>query len=62
MSAAMSSRIRGRPDVVEEFDTPAFRAALEQTVRKWKPAIAQLEFTQMAHVRVRLCAGEDRDG
>ena len=39
---------RGRPDVVEEFDTPAFRAALEQTVRKWKPAIAQLEFTQMA--------------
>ena len=39
---------RGRPDVVEEFDTPAFRAALLQTVRKWKPAIAQLEFTQMA--------------
>ena len=39
---------RGRPDVVEEFDTPAFRAALHQTARKWKPAIAQLEFTQMA--------------
>jgi glycosyltransferase involved in cell wall biosynthesis len=38
----------GRPDVVEEFDSPAFRAALHQTVRKWKPAIAQLEFTQMA--------------
>ena len=37
-----------RPDVVEEFDSPAFHAALRQTVRKWKPAIAQLEFTQMA--------------
>ncbi len=37
-----------RPDVVEEFDSPAFHAALKQTVRKWKPAIAQLEFTQMA--------------
>jgi len=37
-----------RPDVVEEFDSPAFHAALHQTVRKWRPAIAQLEFTQMA--------------
>lgn len=37
-----------RPDVVEEFDSPAFHAALKQTVRKWKPAIAQVEFTQMA--------------
>ncbi|MFN0166490.1 MAG: glycosyltransferase family 4 protein [Bryobacteraceae bacterium] len=37
-----------RPDVVEEFDSPAFRAALRQTVRKWNPAIVQLEFTQMA--------------
>ncbi|MFN0166489.1 MAG: glycosyltransferase [Bryobacteraceae bacterium] len=37
-----------RPDVVEEFDLPAFRAALRQTVHKWRPAIAQLEFTQMA--------------
>jgi len=37
-----------RPDVVEEFDSPAFHAALRQTVRKWRPAIAQLEFTQMA--------------
>jgi len=37
-----------RPDVVEEFDSPAFRAALKQTVRKWNPAVAQLEFTQMA--------------
>ncbi|MEP6962845.1 MAG: glycosyltransferase, partial [Acidobacteriota bacterium] len=39
---------RGRPDTVEEFDTPAFHAALRQTVAKWRPAIAQLEFTQMA--------------
>ncbi len=37
-----------RPDVVEEFDAPAFHAALRQTVRKWRPAVAQLEFTQMA--------------
>ena len=37
-----------RPDVVEEFDSPAFHAALRQTTRKWRPAIAQLEFTQMA--------------
>ncbi len=39
---------RGRPDTVEEFDTPAFRAALRQTAAKWRPRIAQLEFTQMA--------------
>jgi GT2 family glycosyltransferase/glycosyltransferase involved in cell wall biosynthesis len=38
----------GRPEVVEEFASPAFRAALQQTVRKWHPAIAQLEFTQLA--------------
>jgi len=37
-----------RPDVVEEFDSPAFHAALRQTVRKWNPGIVQLEFTQMA--------------
>ena len=37
-----------RPEVVEEFDSPAFHAALRQTVRRWKPGIAQLEFTQMA--------------
>ncbi len=37
-----------RPDMVEEFDSPAFHAALQLTVRKWKPAIAQLEFTHMA--------------
>jgi glycosyltransferase involved in cell wall biosynthesis len=37
-----------RPDMVEEFDSPAFHAALLQAVRKWKPDIAQLEFTHMA--------------
>ncbi|MFB3829810.1 MAG: glycosyltransferase [Bryobacteraceae bacterium] len=36
------------PDTVEEFRSPAYRAALRQTVRKWRPAVAQLEFTQMA--------------
>ncbi|HYO82357.1 MAG TPA: glycosyltransferase family 2 protein, partial [Bryobacteraceae bacterium] len=39
---------RGRPDVVEEFDSAAFRGALRQSVRKWSPQIVQLEFTQMA--------------
>ena len=42
----------GRPDVVEEFASQSFRAALEQTIRKWQPAIAQLEFTQMAQYAV----------
>lgn len=37
-----------RPDTVEEFDSPAFHEALKQTVAKWRPQIAQLEFTQMA--------------
>jgi GT2 family glycosyltransferase/glycosyltransferase involved in cell wall biosynthesis len=36
------------PETVEEFRSPAFRAALHMAVRKWRPAIAQLEFTQMA--------------
>ncbi|MEO7651249.1 MAG: glycosyltransferase, partial [Bryobacteraceae bacterium] len=44
-----------RPDVVEEFDSPAFHAVLRQTARKWKPAVAQLEFTQMAQY-ARDCA------
>ena len=35
------------PETVEEFRSPAFRSALHQTVRKWRPRIAQLEFTQM---------------
>ncbi|HEX4621278.1 MAG TPA: glycosyltransferase, partial [Myxococcaceae bacterium] len=38
----------GRPEVVEEFDSPSFRAALHQTILKWRPAVAQLEFTQLA--------------
>ena len=38
----------GRPDVVEEFASPAFRAAIQMMVQKWKPVIAQLEFTQIA--------------
>jgi len=44
-----------RPDVVEEFDSPAFRAALRQTVCKWNPRVVQLEFTQMAQY-ARDCA------
>lgn len=39
---------KDRPDVVEDFDRPAFHAALRETVRKWRPAAVQLEFTQMA--------------
>jgi GT2 family glycosyltransferase/glycosyltransferase involved in cell wall biosynthesis len=38
----------GRPEVVEEFDSPAFHAALRLAARKWRPALAQIEFTQMA--------------
>jgi glycosyltransferase involved in cell wall biosynthesis len=38
----------GRPEVVEQFASASFRAALRETVCKWRPAIAQLEFTQMA--------------
>ena len=37
-----------RPEVVEEFSSDAFRAALRLAVRKWSPVIAQLEFTHMA--------------
>jgi GT2 family glycosyltransferase/glycosyltransferase involved in cell wall biosynthesis len=47
---------RGRPEVVEEFDSPAFGAALEQTVRKWRAEIVQLEFTQLAQYAGE-CAG-----
>lgn len=36
-----------RPDVVGEHDSPEFRAALAATLRKWRPDIVQLEFTQM---------------
>jgi len=41
-------RDRGRPDVVEDFDSASFHGALRQTVQKWCPSIVQLEFTQMA--------------
>ena len=41
-------RDTARPDVVEEFDSEAYRAALKQTMRQWRPAVVQLEFTQMA--------------
>ena len=37
-----------RPDTVEEFCSAAFAEALRAAVRLWQPAIAQLEFTQMA--------------
>ena len=37
-----------RPDVVEEFDQPTFRACLKQTAQRWQPAVIQLEFTWMA--------------
>jgi glycosyltransferase involved in cell wall biosynthesis len=42
--------------VVEEFDTPSFRAALEFARRKWRPEIVQLEYTQMA-AQIANCAG-----
>ncbi|MBL8174213.1 MAG: glycosyltransferase [Bryobacterales bacterium] len=38
----------GRPDVVEEYNSAAMRAAIRQMAAKWHPAVAQLEFTQMA--------------
>ena len=41
-------RTTGRPDTVEEFDSLTLRACLKQNIRKWRPAVAQLEFTQMA--------------
>ena len=37
-----------RPDVVEDFDRPDFRASLKWSINKWSPQIVQLEFTQMA--------------
>jgi GT2 family glycosyltransferase len=36
------------PDVVEEFASEAFCACLKQTIQRWQPDLAQLEFTQMA--------------
>jgi glycosyltransferase involved in cell wall biosynthesis len=37
-----------RPETVEEFSSPDFRTALLDAMRRWRPAVAQLEFTQMA--------------
>lgn len=45
-----------RPEVVEEHDTLPFRAALLEARRRYAPALAQLEFTQMA-LYAPLCAG-----
>jgi glycosyltransferase involved in cell wall biosynthesis len=42
----------GLPEVVGHFASAAFRAALWLAVHKWKPGIAQLEFTQMAQYAV----------
>jgi GT2 family glycosyltransferase/glycosyltransferase involved in cell wall biosynthesis len=36
-----------RPDAVEEHDSPVFRAALREMIRKHRPSLVQLEFTQM---------------
>ncbi len=36
------------PDTVEEFASATFRAALQQTVSKWKAQVVQMEWTQMA--------------
>ncbi len=36
------------PKVVEDFASPVFTAAIAWVQRRWQPAIAQLEFTQMA--------------
>ncbi len=36
------------PSLVEEFQSPAFRLALRRSVRKWRAAIVQLEFTHLA--------------
>ncbi len=41
-------RATTRPDGVEEFDSEAYRACLKQTIQRWRPAVVQLEFTQMA--------------
>jgi GT2 family glycosyltransferase len=46
---------RGRPDTVEEFASLTMSAVLGQVMRKWRPDIAQLEFTQMAQY-ARDCA------
>jgi glycosyltransferase involved in cell wall biosynthesis len=41
-------RASGRPDMVDELDSPAYHGAIRQMVKKWNPVVAQLEFTPMA--------------
>jgi glycosyltransferase involved in cell wall biosynthesis/GT2 family glycosyltransferase len=36
------------PDVVQEFQSGACRAAIDLAIRRWKPFALQLEFTQLA--------------
>ncbi|MDX1983774.1 MAG: glycosyltransferase [Bryobacteraceae bacterium] len=43
-----SRPLTGRPDTVEEFDQPAFHAALRAAVAEFCPGIVQLEYTRMA--------------
>jgi glycosyltransferase involved in cell wall biosynthesis len=40
--------LTGRPEMVEEFDQTAMRAAIELAVSRWNPAVVQIEFTWMA--------------
>jgi glycosyltransferase involved in cell wall biosynthesis len=47
---------RGRPEMVAQFDSAVFRNALRESIRKWKPAAVQLEFTHMAQY-ARDCGG-----
>jgi glycosyltransferase involved in cell wall biosynthesis len=41
-------RAGGRPETVAEFASGAYERALREAVSRWRPAIAQMEFTQMA--------------
>lgn len=43
-----SRRLTSRPDTVEEFDSPTFHAILRKMTSRWRPEIAQLEYTRMA--------------
>ena len=60
-SGAICSPTRGQPDAVDDFDSPAFRAALAANGSEMEAAIAQLEFTQMAQYAAR-CAPQRRAG
>lgn len=47
---------RDLPDVVQDFRSSAFRAVLGEAIRQWRPAVVQLEFTQLAQY-AGACAG-----